>query len=191
MPTLEISESIFARLQKLAVPLIDTPATVLERLLDHYEHRSERPPQLSTTAPPPGPSVAGGSEQLNPDSPPDLRHTRVLVARFGSRTASGWNKLVHAAHAEAFPRLGSLESLRAATTSNLKRGRATSEDVRRGFRYLPEIDVSIQNVDAEHAWSNTLRLAKVLRVELTVDFEWMDKLDAARPGKKGRLAWRP
>jgi hypothetical protein len=128
---------------------------------------------------------------FNPDAPPDLRHASVLTARFASKTASGWNRLVHEAHIEAMSQLGSLDALRRATKSNLITGRASSEDTKKGYRHVPEIDISIQNVDAAHAWSNTLRLARQLRVEVKVDFEWMQKSDAAHPGKKGRLAWSP
>ena len=32
-----VSRPIFERLQKLAVPLVDNPSTVIERLLDHWE----------------------------------------------------------------------------------------------------------------------------------------------------------
>ena len=37
MPAIQIPEVLFERLQKLAVPLVDTPATVLERLIAVYE----------------------------------------------------------------------------------------------------------------------------------------------------------
>ncbi len=36
---IRISDSIFKRLQQLSTPLIDTPATVIERILDFYEQR--------------------------------------------------------------------------------------------------------------------------------------------------------
>ncbi|HKW16737.1 MAG TPA: hypothetical protein VJO35_04435 [Terriglobales bacterium] len=130
-------------------------------------------------------------KEFSPESAPDLRHTRVLFARFGSTQADGWNKLVHVAHVEAFLRLKSFDALKAATSSNMMKGRPGSEDTKKGYRYVPEIDVSIQNVDAAHALSNTLRLAKYLRVDLTIDFEWMDKPDAAHPGTQGRIEWKP
>jgi len=129
--------------------------------------------------------------EFNPERPPDLRHTRVLFARFGSKHADGWNNLVHVAHAEAFLRLKSFDALKAATSSNMINGRSSSEDTKKGYRYVPEIDASIQNVDAAHALSNTLRLAKHLRAELTIDFEWMDKADAVHPGLQGKLEWKP
>ncbi len=40
---IRISEETFLRLQEHAEPLIDTPATVIERLLDYYERQQRRP----------------------------------------------------------------------------------------------------------------------------------------------------
>lgn len=47
---IEISDSIFERLQRLAAPLIDTPESVIQRLLDHYEsnHSQAFSPPLSS-----------------------------------------------------------------------------------------------------------------------------------------------
>ncbi|MBW2307970.1 MAG: hypothetical protein JRG73_13675 [Deltaproteobacteria bacterium] len=39
---IRISESIFQRLQKLAIPLEDTPASVIEKLLDFYDSRDKQ-----------------------------------------------------------------------------------------------------------------------------------------------------
>lgn len=187
MPTIEVPDSLFVRLQRLAIPLVDTTTTVLERLVAEAERRRNEPHSAR------GNGTAGiqAVDEFDADTPPDLRHTRVLRARFGDRPVSGWNNLVHAAHVEALSRLRSLDVLRGATKSNFMMGRASSEDTKRGFRYVPEIDISIQNVDAEHAWSNALRLARHLGLEIRVDFEWMQKSDAARPGKSGALAWKP
>lgn len=145
----------------------------------------------STTPPPVSSQTARMVQEFNPDAPPDLRHTRVLAARFAGQAATGWNKLVHMAHKEAMSRVGSLDVLRDATTSNFIVGRASSEETKKGYRYVPDIGISIQNVDAGHAWSNTLRLARYLHVEVRVDFEWMQKSDAAFPGEAGQLGWKP
>ena len=39
---IRISESIFRRLQQLAVSLVDTPGSVIERLLDFYDSQQNR-----------------------------------------------------------------------------------------------------------------------------------------------------
>ena len=194
MTTLEIPESLFKRLQNLAVPLVDTHITVLERILDDYESRknagagqpSETPEERLLK------QIFSESPQVfNSDAPPDLRHADVRVARFANRTALGWNKLVHEAHLEALSRLGSIEALRSATKSNFMVGRASSEDTKKGYRHVPGANISIQNVDATHAWSNTLRLARHLRVKVEVEFEWKQKADAVHPGRRGRMEWKP
>jgi len=217
MTTLEIPESLFKRLQKHAEPLVDTHVTVLERILNDYESRrnveskrpDEPPEELlkrifagrqrnddgrvkgETSG---APSVSASDSKVlefSPDAPPDLRHADVRVARFAGRTAFGWNKLVHEAHLEAMSKLGSVDSLRSVTKSNFMVGRASSEDTKRGYRHVPGMNISIQNVDAAHAWSNTLRLARHLRVEVEVEFEWKQKADAVQPGRRGLLAWKP
>jgi hypothetical protein len=189
MATIEIPDSLFARLQKLAVPLVDTSATVLERLVANYEAQTG---QVSAVATQPQRGESQSQRQaFDTRTPPSLRHTRVITADFGGRKADGWNSLVHAAHIEAVRRLGSVEAVRRVTTSQMILGRPTSVHEKKGYRYVAEINAGIQNVDAEHAWSNTLRLAKTLKVPVEVDFEWLPKSEAAYPGKQGRLLWKP
>jgi predicted transcriptional regulator len=191
MAVIEISDSLFARLQKLAVPLVDTPVTVIERLLSSYEA------QTGQTG-----ATAGQSEsregrrvqsqgEFEPGKVPSLRHTRILAAEFAGRAADSWNNLVHVAHIEAVRRLGSAEAVRRISTTKMILGRASSERAKAGYRYLAEINACIQNVDAEHSWSNTFRLAKALKVSVEVEFEWLQKSEAAHPGKTARMQWKP
>jgi len=190
MTTLEVPEALFRRLQKLAVPLVDTHVTVLERVISAYESRNGHS-QGEGTAGTSKQQAGQGLLEFSPDAPPDLRHADVRIASFDGRKAFGWNKLVQEAHSAAMSRLGSVDTLRGATKSSFIAGRATPDDVKRGYRYVPGINISIQNVDAAHAWSNTLRLARHLRVEVEVEFEWKQKADSAYPGRRGRLIWAP
>ncbi len=60
MPVVRIPDPVFERLQAFATPLIDTPASVIEKLLDFYEaHQAER---RSVAGPTParGTSIASG-----------------------------------------------------------------------------------------------------------------------------------
>jgi hypothetical protein len=191
MTTLEIPETLFQRLQKLAVPLVDTHVTVLERIVSDYESRNGNGNPAISAEGPRKQSVEAGILEFSADAPPDLRHTDVRVAYFAGRKAFGWNKLVHEAHLEAMSKLGSTDALRSATKSSFMTGRASPDDTKRGYRHVPAINISIQNVDAAHAWSNTLRLARRLGVEVEVQFEWKQKDDAANPGRRGRIAWTP
>ncbi len=186
MPSIEIPDSLFTRLQKLAVPLVDTPVTVIERLLSSYEAQpgqadatSEQPESLEGRRPQP-------QREFAPGTVPSLRHTRIITAEFAGRKADGWNSLVHVAHIEAVRRLGSVEAVRRISTAKMILGRASSDRAKAGYRYVAEINACIQNVDAEHAWSNTFRLAKALKVCVEVEFEWLQRSEAAHPGKTAR-----
>lgn len=41
MPVIRVPDDVFRRLQRIATPLVDTPATVIERLLDSHEARAD------------------------------------------------------------------------------------------------------------------------------------------------------
>jgi hypothetical protein len=191
MATIEIPDALFARLQKLAVPLVDTPVTVIERLLNSYEAQTGNASTIAREAEPGVNSGPQGARKFEPHTAPSLRHTRLLAADFGGRKADGWNNLVQIAHIEAVRRLGSIEAVRRITTSNMILGHASTEQEKKGFRYVDEINACIQNVDAEHAWTNTFHLAKALKVPVEVDFRWTQKKEAAHPGKTARLMWKP
>ena len=61
MPVIRISDDVFRRLQNLATPLVDTPASVIERLLDSHES------SVGTKKLP-----AGSGQSVAADPPPDL-----------------------------------------------------------------------------------------------------------------------
>ena len=80
MPNIDLSEATFKRLQALAKPLIDTPSTVIDRLIDHYEDAGE-----GTDAP-----AANGKDPVamitfDPAEVPSLTHTKLRKASFGGR----------------------------------------------------------------------------------------------------------
>ena len=193
MATIEIPDSLFARLQKLAVPLVDTPATVIQRLLNSHEAETGQgvATAVAVRTEPLEQRRARPLSESEPGKVPSLRHTRILAAEFAGRKADGWNSLVHVAHIEAVRRLGSVEAVRRLSTGKMMLGQANSERAKSGYRYVPEINACIQNVDANHAWSNTFRLAKALKVPVEVELEWLDKHEAALPGKTARLLWKP
>src|SRR5271170_598125 len=82
----ELSKATFARLQKHAVPLIDTLETVVNRILDFYERENS-----------PVRKKAPSEERLrfSPTTVPDLRHTKIISARLdGEELDVNWNSLL-------------------------------------------------------------------------------------------------
>ena len=80
MPTIRVSPDVFAGLQKLAEPLVDTPSTVIRRLL-------EKEGVLGPGAPPPpaagAPSKAGSG--LTPQAVFEAYLLQVLLKEFDGR----------------------------------------------------------------------------------------------------------
>jgi hypothetical protein len=185
-PVIRISDETFSKLQLLATPFVDTPDTVIGRLLDAaLANRVDLRPALAANSAPYAPDAA----ELDPDAPDSLTHTRVRYARFGVRTLSqpNWNKLLRVAHEVALKELGSVAALRQASGAHIKEGQHLTE----GFAYMPEAGISIQGLDANSVWIYSLKLARRIGVPVEVAFEWHDKAGAARPGSSGRLKWAP
>lgn len=183
MPVIRIPDPVFERLQSLATPFVDTPATVIERLLDHYDASGpSREPSCRAAA-----AIATTTVHPEPDTPPDLYHTRVLSALVDGEKARNWNEVVVVAHRQALKRLKSLEALGSVTRTNIVVGRRSDS----GYHFQPELNASVQYVDANDAWRNALHIARKVGLRIRVTFEWREKKGAARPGEQGTLEWAP
>ena len=184
-PIIRISEPVYDRLQSIAVPFIDTPASVIERLIDLYEVNSNIVPS----------SYAEKRENIqnrdimtfDPENPPNLIHTRIIEAQFGEMDATNWNDLVHAAHRLGKKNAGSIKNLEKISTSKIMDGCYTE----RGHVYYKDIDMSIQSTNSNDAWKNTLNLAQKLNVNVRAIFIWRRNKGASNPGEKGMLEWNP
>ncbi len=92
------------------------------------------------------------------------------------------------AHVEAFKQAGSFDALLNLTHAQIRKGDHSGDS---GYHYVPEIDISIQGVDANHAWSYSLRLAQYLKRPLKAQIEWRNNDKAAHPGETGSMEWSP
>lgn len=180
---IRISESTYKRLEALATGF-DTPGNVIDRLLVFYEkHRTSSgplpepfPPLVSTEA----------INSVDPDSHPDLTHTKVLEGRFGNQKVRNWMDLVYAAHKNALKHFGNFQALQKVTLSNIVKGSVNE----RGYHEYSDIGISIQGEDANDSWHNALHLAREINASgIEVLFQWRNKKGAAHPGQKGRLFW--
>ncbi len=194
-PVIRISDSTFKRLQKYATPLVDTTPTVIDKLLDFCDShplaevtRAEQATQVNVVKSHAAADVDSPIE-FDPIDPPSLRHTKVLRAEFDGRNADGWNDLVRIAHERAMETLGSFESLRSASRSNIVKGQPDGRQPA-GFHPAQKIGISIQYTDADKAWQNILHLAKNLGCSVRVQFEWRNKEGAAYPGRSGVMSFK-
>ena len=184
---IEIPDQLLVRLQKHAIPFIDTPLSVIEKWADFYDRHNQQKPESKTASPIHVTVQTPADERrFDPQRPPSLLHTRVS-GEFGSASFSNWNDLVRIAHVHAFKQAPSFEELRKVTRAQIKKGSYSDE----GYHFVPDIGISVQGVDATHAWEYALRLAIYLKVPLKAEIEWRNNDKAAYPGKRGILAWTP
>lgn len=177
-PSIELTDEIFSRLQKHAVPLVDTPLTVIERALDALEAGDEEPA---------GDAQPGGPRSFNPAAAPNLSHTTPRRANVAGRTLAKadtyWNPILFAVIEEAAKKGTSPEDLLELLTIPSVKGQKEGS----GYRFLPEAGISIQGQDANSAWKQTYRVASSIGVHVHVVFVWQDTPKAAMPNVTGSL----
>jgi hypothetical protein len=180
---IEISNSTFMRLQRLASPLEDTPDSVIVRLIDYCEGANFNP-AIAYTAYSQNPT-----KTFDCGNAPKLTHTKVVNAKINGRTLgnkSNWNNLLSESVIFAAGYCKTEEDLRRAIIVNFVKGRR----VDKGYRFLPKVDISIQGQSAGDAWKAIWHIVKRFDVPVEVDFVWHNKPEAAHPGEAGRFIWK-
>ncbi|WP_013322567.1 T4SS efffector SepA family protein [Gloeothece verrucosa] len=195
---IRISESIFTRLQSHAEPLVDTPATVIEKLLDYYEEfkkNNRRNKEINLT------QENSIIKKINPDYPPDLRYTKpkkIIIDwdkaedYYDEHEIENWHQIVAIINRIAREEFNSFEALKKLTAFQIKPGIFTNN----GFVYDKkwgdeDFPFSIQRVEANKAWLGSLEMAKKLNRKIEIHFKWLDNEKAAFPGEEGILSWSP
>jgi hypothetical protein len=176
MPTIEISDTDFQRLQKIAVPLIDTPKTVLTKLLDSYE-------KANGAQVPNGPARAPVAvEQFGPGNIPPLTHTKLMAAQFDNAAPekTSWDSLVQLALTRVMEKCKDARELQRLSGANLVGGEKHDD----GYKHLASHGFSYQGVSAEDAAKIVVRCAKALGRSAFFEFEWRDKEGAFKPGQR-------
>lgn len=174
--SITLPDDVFARLQKHAVPFVDTPVSVIDRALSALEAGDEEPVE---------PNPLNGPRSFNPAAPPNLAHTtpqKILVA--GKPLPKGqiyWNPLMFAVILEAAARGVCAEDLMELITVNRVAGRKEDQ----GYRYLAAAGISVQGQGANAAWKQAYRVAASIGIALEVVFAWQDTDKAAMPNTLG------
>jgi hypothetical protein len=181
----EISDENFTRIQRLAVPLVDSLDTALGRILNFYEKHN--PPSSGSILP--ATSMPVLSERVfDPFSPPDLTHTKMTAASFRRSPLElpTWNALLDEVVRTSRRDLGSFDALKKVSLTNLVDGQKTDQ----GYRYLSDIRLSVQGQSANDAWRSIARLARHLGYHVQVSFVWYFKEAAAFPGESGSFCFQ-
>jgi hypothetical protein len=175
---IEISDHLFGRAQALAVPLIDTTESVLERAITCLERHggSSASPTLSSPA---------DQKEFSPHTPPILTHTKVDSCTFeGERLPNQhlyWNHIMRmsldAAVAKGYTGRRLLDLMVVPAIFGTK----TDE----GYSHFPEAGISIQGQDSIGAWRQIAHFAHALGLKIEVKFHWTENPKSPHPGQKG------
>ena len=184
MPQISISQPLFARLQMIAEPFIDTPETAIAKAVEFYLSNHNTTNGLNV---PPSPSDTSLMVLL-PDAPPDLSFTRpVSIELEGTKFQKSmlyWNPLLFDLVRIAASKIGSTDQLKKMLLCNYVDGKG---DEQLGYRHIPEAKISVQGQAANPAWKSIYHIVKTLGLSLDVTFVWEDKPKAAFPGKTARI----
>ena len=168
-----LPDDLFAKLQAHAVPLVDTPLTVIERALAALEAGDEDPVQDS------------GVRTFNPAAPPSLSHTTprkaVLAGKRMPANATYWNPIMNAVIQEAAKRGVVRQDLVDLLTVNWVEGEKTDM----GYKYIEAAGISVQGQDANAAWRQAHRIAESFGIGISVEFVWQNTDKAAMPNTLG------
>lgn len=174
--TVELPDELFARLQKHAVPLIDTPVTVIERALRALEEGDEEAASADASK---------ASRTFNPAAPPDLSFTTLKSAKIAGKALpksdTHWNSVMIAVILEAAARGHSTQDILDLITVNSQAGQR--EDG--GFKFLKSAGLSIQGQATNSAWRQAYVLASSFGIEVDVSFTWQNNKKAAMPNVSG------
>jgi hypothetical protein len=175
MPTVNISETTFSRLQARAIPLVDDIDSVVAKLLDIVD----------TGAGAAASAVGQPTREYDPADPPNLTHTTVKSAIVNGvrvpRNETYWNTIMLLVIRLAHSRGLSAQAIYDRLFINAFVGR--KED--NGYKFLPGVGLSVQGQDANAAWRQTHDLASQLKMSLEVVFTWQAVEKAANPNVTG------
>lgn len=176
MPAVEIPDDLYKRLEQHARGF-DTPVAVISRAVDALEDVEQETPVVDMTG--------KDLPEFEALSPPDLTHTKVVVASFNGKAINrpNWKQLVETAIIYGLKTIGDFSKLQRIAAANMVQGRKTNE----GYHYLSEIDISVQGQDANNAWRSVSFIAQNLKVAAEVSFIWRNTDGAEQPGKPGTM----
>lgn len=176
MPEITLSNATFERLQSNAQAFVDTPDMVVARALDALElcdHSAGTP------------KISANQRIVDPQDLPNLKHTKIMEARLDGNVVEkpNWNRLLDVLLVRAMRELPDLDALRRICPANLVAGRKLVD----GYRYLSEINVSVQGVSANEACAVLVSTSSRLSIDLDITISWRMKPEAEFPGEIGRL----
>jgi hypothetical protein len=189
MPVVRVNDATFFDLKSVATWLgTDTPSLTIDRLVrEKMEQlgleRDDAPEEVTTR----NVSIAVSDEgDMEFRSAPGLSFTRVLDASVSGETLgkANWSGVL-------------LKLITATKKKNAMDAKTLSQELQipskpyeygsEGYKYQPELGISIQGQSAQDAWKEIHRLAEKHHIAAEVRFQWRENDKAQYPGRIGVL----
>ncbi|MGV2129266.1 T4SS efffector SepA family protein [Agrobacterium vitis] len=182
MPVIRIDDATFDRLSTLKTWYrTKTPSETIDRIVQEvFEQlgmeRDDEPAGVETR-------TSDSVMQFN--NAPGLTFTKPLTASINGKILSGppWNSILQTVIAQV--KAKGLEGK--ALAQELAIGARTDVYEDEGFKFHPDLGISVQGQSAGDCWREADRLAKKWRIPVSVEFRWRDNPKAQYPGKTGIL----
>lgn len=179
MPAIDINETLLERLENMAKPLAGSTDTALKKLLDCYDALRE----LTAKA---GAENQGEdhSDMLYFDAAnlPDVTHSKVLSCTFGSSHSDEktWDELQKLALTVAAAECKSRDELGKRSGANI----TPPGDNRKQYTEVTTERFCFQRLGAKRVMEVVRKCAEITKCSVTIKVEWLDKDDAAHPGRQ-------
>jgi hypothetical protein len=182
MPVLRINDGTFADLSTLKTWFgTKTPSETIDRLVREAMDQlgMERDEEPDAIAEP----NSNGAIQF--DTAPGLAFTKPLAASVNGKALHGprWSALLLTMIGQLKDK--GLEGEKLVRELGVPAKAERYED--EGFKYHPDLGISVQGQSAADAWKEVDRLAKKWRIPVMVEFWWRQNPKAQHPGKTGVL----
>jgi hypothetical protein len=176
MKHIEIEDDDFEYMKSLAIPLEDTPATIISRIFSQHKQLNQTPKTLM-----PRPVATA---EFRTGNLPNVSFTSIKSASISNMPCQSlyWNDILESmiSRSKGLLDKAKLEEL---LTLQLKEGQHSEN----GYRYIESLDLSFQGVDARRACQNIQTLAKALDLPVKIVIHWSENSKAQYPGQTGTL----
>jgi hypothetical protein len=182
MPVIRINDATFADLRSIATWFgTKTPSETIDRIVREAMEqlgmeRDDEPEDVVTTT---------GSGAMEFDTAPGLTFTKPLSASINGKAIHNprWSAILLTMIAQVKAKGFEGEKLVRELHIPAKAEQYDEE----GFKYQPDLGISVQGQSASDAWKEVDRLAKKWRIPVTVEFMWRQNPKAQYPGRTGVL----
>lgn len=182
MPVVRINDATFIDLSTLKTWFgTKSPSETIDRIVREAMEQLgiERDDEAE------GAIVAPTDGALVFDTAPSLTFTKPMMATINGNPIQNpnWASILHEMIAQV--KAKGFEGEKLVRELGVPSKTASHEDD--GYRYFPELGISVQGQSAADAWKEVDRLAKKWRIPVNVEFVWRQNPKAQHPGKAGVL----